>query len=91
MNALAALESLIGFFGICISTDDKSESDATEILLSTEVDEYMEALADELGLEWYDVARITDEQPNILAGKKRGSLFWEQGRNIKIKGDQAEE
>jgi len=43
----------------------------------------MEALADEWGLEWYDITRIPDEEPNFLAAKKRGSLFWEHHRDVR--------
>lgn len=88
-RALATLERLLNFYGLQIFSDDRSESDATEIALSpANVDEHMEALADEWGLEWQDIARIPDEEPNVLAAKKRGSVFWEQGRHVRAREEE---
>jgi hypothetical protein len=53
------------------------------------VDDFIEALGDEWGLNWFNVRRIPDEEPNILAAKKRGlskekGLF-EEGRNVRVR------
>lgn len=30
------------------------------------------------GLDWHDIIRISDRQPDILVGRKRRSEFWEE-------------
>ncbi|KAI2082590.1 hypothetical protein LOZ36_005891 [Ophidiomyces ophidiicola] len=83
LESLRKIEKLASFYNIAIINDNQSETDATEVdLHPSNVDDFLEALADEWGLEWYDIMRIPDNEPNLLAGKKRGARFWED-RNLR--------
>ncbi|KAI1935336.1 hypothetical protein LOZ66_005222 [Ophidiomyces ophidiicola] len=78
-KSLRKIERLASFYNVVILNDNQSETDATEVdLHPANVDDFLEGLADEWGLEWYDIMRISNDEPNVLAGKKRGAKFWEE-------------
>ncbi|KAI1925108.1 hypothetical protein LOZ65_002956 [Ophidiomyces ophidiicola] len=84
-ESLRKIERLASFYNVVILNDNQSETDATEVdLHPANVDDFLEGLADEWGLEWYDIMRISNDEPNVLAGKKRGAKFWEE-RNVRAR------
>ncbi|KAI1975729.1 hypothetical protein LOZ53_004188 [Ophidiomyces ophidiicola] len=84
-ESLRKIERLASFYNVVILNDNQSETDATEVNLHpANVDDFLEGLADEWGLEWYDIMQISNDEPNVLAGKKRGAKFWEE-RNVRAR------
>lgn len=75
-KALRTILELVEFYDIKIYSDEESESDATEVILDElTVDEYMDALLAEWGMEWQKVLKLgmqhMQSQPQ-QAGAKRG-------------------
>lgn len=72
--ALATIGDLCDFYTTGVLSDDKS--DATPVmLLSVDVDEFMEALGDVWGLDWEIIANIPDEETKQEAKKRRHHLL----------------
>ena len=71
-------------------SDDESESDATELLLQElTVDDYMEALLDDWGMDWQKVLKLGEQHMQAqrqLAGVKRAGDANIRGGNKKNRG-----
>ena len=58
-NALRTIKELANFYNTIIWSDKESESDATEVLLQDmTVDDYMEALLAEWGMDWQKTLKL---------------------------------
>ena len=74
-KALDDIQALGDYYDIEIKHADHD----TELDVEPDtVDDYMEALSDAWGLEWHNIKYISDQQPDILAGKKRHNEFWNE-------------
>ena len=90
-KALHTISELANFYSITIWSDDESESDATEVLLQEmTVDDYMEALLAEWGMDWQRVLKLgmqhMQAQPQ-QAGAKRAGDASTKGEMKKTRGD----
>lgn len=94
-KALHTINELAKFYNIIIFSDDESESDATEVMLrETTVDDYMEALLDEWGMDWQKVLRLGMQHMQAQsqqAGAKRAGDASSRGEPKKARGDREEE
>jgi hypothetical protein len=73
---LALINELCDFYSTTVLNDDKSDGEATQvILMSDNVDEFMEALGDEWGLDWEVIANIPDGETYQQARKRRHYLL----------------
>lgn len=94
-KARDTIVELAKFYGISIRTDEESESDATEVMLSSgSVDQYMEALLDEWGMDWHKLLKLGTQllQPQTQqAGAKRAGDASSRGEEKKIRGGREEE
>ena len=94
-KALHTINELAKFYNIVIWSDDESESDATEVILEElTVDEYMDALLAEWGMDWQKVIKLgmqhMQTQPQ-QAGIKRIGDTSSGGEKKKARGDMEEE
>ncbi|KAL8896777.1 MAG: hypothetical protein Q9207_007540 [Kuettlingeria erythrocarpa] len=89
-KALDTINELAKFYDIVIWSDHESESDATEVILQGwSVDEYMEALLAEWGMDWHKVLKLgmqhMQAQPQ-QAGAKRAGDTSSRGETKKTRG-----
>lgn len=82
-KAMNAIRALTKFYNVVLWSDEESESDATEVMLrDLTVDEYMEALLAEWGIDWQKVLKLGKQHMEIqlqIAGLKRsGDTIREQ-------------
>ena len=94
-KALHTISELANFYKIIIWSDEESESDATEVMVQeTTVDDYMEALLAEWGMDWQKVLKIgmqhMQAQPQ-QAGAKRAGDASSRGEEKKTRGGREEE
>ena len=94
-KALRTISELASFYNIVIWSDDESESDATEVVLQElTVDDYMEALLAEWGMDWQKVLRLgmqhMQAQPQ-QAGVKRAGDANSREEKKKTRGEREEE
>ncbi|KAI9808023.1 MAG: hypothetical protein M1827_007548 [Pycnora praestabilis] len=94
-KALHTISELASFYSITIWSDEESESDATEVLLQEmTVDDYMEALLAEWGMDWQRVLKLgmqhMQAQPQ-QAGAKRAGDASSRGEKKKTRGGREEE
>lgn len=94
-KALHTISELAKFYNIILWSDDESESDATQVVLQElTVDDYMEALLDEWGMDWQKVLKLgmqhTQAQPQ-QAGVKRAGDANSRGEKKKTRGGREEE
>ena len=94
-KALCTISELASFYNIVIWSDDESESDATEVVLQElTVDDYMEALLAEWGMDWQKVLRLgmqhMQSQPQ-QAGVKRAGDANSREEKKKTRGEREEE
>ena len=94
-KALHTIGELAKFYDIVLWSDDESESDATEVVLQElTVDEYMEALLAEWGMDWQKVLRLgmqhMQAQPQ-QAGVKRVGDANSREEKKKTRGEWEEE
>ena len=71
------IETLAKFYNVKLLSDEESESDATEVILQElTVDNYMEALLDEWGMDWQKVLKLgiqhMQAQPQQVGAKRAG-------------------
>ena len=76
-KALHTISELAKFYNTVILSDEESESDATEVVLQElTVDDYMEALLDEWGMDWQKVLKVgmqhMQPQPQQAGVKRAG-------------------
>ena len=76
-KALDTITQLAKFYEVTVWSDEASESDATEVILQPRtVDDYMEALLDEWGMDWPKVVKLGTQlmqtQPQQIATKRAG-------------------
>ncbi|KAL2040405.1 hypothetical protein N7G274_006848 [Stereocaulon virgatum] len=77
-RALNIIESLAKFYNVVLYSDEESESDATEVILQDwNVDDCMEALLDEWGMDWQMVLNFGRQhiqpQPQQAGAKRTGN------------------
>jgi len=94
-KALHTIDELAKFYNIVISSDDESESDATEVILQElTVDEYMDALLAEWGMDWQKVLKLGMQhmlvQPQQAGAKRTGDAST-RGEEKKARGGREEE
>ncbi|KAL9124215.1 MAG: hypothetical protein Q9217_006434 [Psora testacea] len=94
-RALNTIETLANFHNVVLCSDEESESDATEVILQDwTVDDYMQALLYEWGMDWQKVLGIAEQhvqaQPQ-QAGAKRAGDASNRGEKKKIRGGRQEE
>ena len=94
-KALHTISELANFYNIVIWSDEESESDATEVVLQElTVDDYMEALLAEWGMDWQKVLKLgmqhMQAQPQ-QAGVKRAGEANSRGEKKKTRGGREEE
>ena len=93
-KALHTIRELAKFYNVIILSDEESESDATEVILQElTVDEYMEALLTEWGMDWQQVLKLgmqhVQAQPQ-QAGVKRAGDVDSRGEKKKTRGREEE-
>ena len=76
-RALHTISELANFYDVVIWSDEDSESDATEVMLQElTVDDYMEALLAEWGMDWQKVLKLgmqhMQAQPQQAGVKRAG-------------------
>ena len=79
-DALHTINKLANFYNIVIWSDEEGESDATEVLLQDmTVDDYMEALLAEWGMDWQKVLTLgiqhMQAQPQQAGAKRIGDAI----------------
>ena len=89
-KALRTIRELAKFYNVAILSDEESESDATDVVLDElTVDEYMEALLDEWGLDWQKVLKLgmqlLQTQPQQAGAKRAGDTSSKEAKK-KTKG-----
>lgn len=94
-KALHTINELAKFYDIVIWSDEESESDATEVVLQElTVDDYMEALLAEWGMDWQKVLRLgmqhMQAQPQQAGAKRVGDTNSREEKK-KIRGGREEE
>lgn len=94
-KALHTISELANFYSVTIWSDEESESDATEVLLQEmTVDDYMEALLDEWGMDWQRVLKLgmqhMQAQPQQAGAKRLGDAS-SRGEKKKTRGGREEE
>ena len=94
-KALQTITALAHFYNTVIWSDNESESDATEVVLQElTVDDYMEELLAEWGMDWQKVLKLgmqhMQAQPQ-QAGAKRAGNTSSRGGNKKTRGAREEE
>ena len=94
-RALNIIETLAKFYNVVLYSDEESESDATEVMLQDlTVDDYMEALLHEWGMDWQTVLDLgkqhIEAQPQ-QAGAKRAGDASGRGEKKKTRGGREEE
>lgn len=89
------INQLAKFYNIVICSDEESESDATEVMLQDlTVDEYMEALLAEWGIDWQKVLKLGIQHMQAQlqqAGTKRAGVTSSRGEKKKTRGGREEE
>lgn len=78
-RALKVIEALAEFYNVIVWSDNESESEATEVAIQDwSVDDYMDALLDEWGMDWQKVLKLgmnhMQAQPQQAGG--RGYEQW---------------
>jgi len=76
-KAIHTIYELAKYYNVVIWSDDESESDATEVILQElTVDEYMDALLLEWGMDWQKVLKLgmqhMQAQPQQAGAKRAG-------------------
>ncbi len=94
-KALRTINELANFYNVVLYSDDESESDATEVVLhELTVDEYMEALLAEWGIDWQKVVQLgtlhMQDRPQ-QAGAKRAGDASPRGVGKRTRGVREEE
>ncbi|MCJ1473144.1 hypothetical protein MMC13_001795 [Lambiella insularis] len=94
-KALRTIHELAKFYNIIILSDEESESDATEVILEERtVDDYMEELLLEWGMDWQKVLKLgmqhMQAQPQ-QAGAKRAGDTGSREATKKTRGGREEE
>jgi len=94
-KAIHTINELAKFYNIVIWSDEESESDATEVMLQElTVDEYMEALLVEWGLDWQKVLKLgmqhMQAQPQQAGAKRAGDTSSREAKK-KTRGGREEE
>ena len=89
-KALHTIRELAKYYNVVIWSDDESESDATEVMVQElTVDDYMEALLDEWGMDWQKVLKLgmqhMQAQPQQQAGVKRAGDANSRGEKKKTR------
>ena len=75
-TALATISDLCDFYTTEVLNDEKSESEATQVVLGSDnVDEFLETLGGVWGLDWEVIANIPDEETQQQAKKRRHHLL----------------
>ena len=94
-KALHTIGEIANFYDIMIWSDDESESDATEVMLQElNVDEFMNALLAEWGMDWQKVLKLGMQHMQVQpqqAGAKRAGDTSRQGEKKKTRGAREEE
>lgn len=89
-KALRTINELAKFYNIFICSDEESKSDATEVTLrDLTVDEYMEVLLVEWGMDWQKLLKLVMQHmqaPPQQAGVKRAGDTSSRGDKKKIRG-----
>ena len=93
-KALRTISELAKFYGITIWSDDESESDATEVAVQEmTVDDYMDELLAEWGMDWQKVLRLGMQHMQAhpqQAGAKRAGDASNRGEKKKARGGREE-
>jgi len=94
-KALRTINELANFYNVVLWSDDESESDATEVVLhELTVDEYMEVLLAEWGIDWQKVVQLgtlhMQDRPQ-QAGAKRAGDASARGVGKRTRGVREEE
>ena len=93
-KALHTISDLANFYSIIIWSDEESESDATQVLLQeVTVDDYMEALLAEWGMDWQRVLKLGMQHMQARpqqAGAKRAGDASSRGEKKKTRGREEE-
>ncbi|KAL8644825.1 MAG: hypothetical protein Q9210_007052 [Variospora velana] len=94
-KALQTISELAKFYEIVIWSDEESESDATEVMLQElSVDDYMEALLAEWGMDWQKVLKLgvqhMQAQPQQAGVKRAGDASSRGGEKKKTREGEEE-
>ena len=94
-KALDTINELAKFYNVVIWSDEESESDATELELQEfTVDEYMDALLAEWGMDWQKVLKLGMQHMQVqprYAGAKRAGVESSGGEKKKTREGREEE
>lgn len=85
------IETLAKFYNVVLWSDEESESDATEVMLQDlTVDEYMEALLKEWGMDWEMILNFARQhlqtQPQQAGAKRARDASSREEEKKKIRG-----
>lgn len=86
-KALNTITDLVKFYGVSVWSDDQSESDVTQVILQDRtVDEYMEALLDQWGMDWQKVLKLGTHHMQASSQQAGGKQAGDPAIGGEVKG-----